>query len=407
MPSTGRRPGCRRAAVAATAVAACLAFAATACGAGDTSTDAKPTEEATGDESASRDEDLQEILDGLPFEIDLDEWVDGGWRNWDRDKWLDEIGEFVNPVIEGLWDQDRMGDAEDPGQSVEDDEISEDEDAPETGDPADDRGVTDAEPEAVEAEAVATPYGENQGVVGKVFFDTPEGSMVCSGTVVKDPDHPGESNLVATAGHCVHAGGSGGWYRNISFVPSYNDSGLSAEETYEASLAELAPYGIWWAEYVSTTQYWIDNGSTTGGDGSHGDFAIMAVQPEDGSGESLEERVGGAVDIDFDAPAVSGLGEVSVYGYPAADPYDGALMYECAGTPSRLSLDADMPVMYRTGCTMTGGASGGPWLRTGDSGEPELISVTSVGPADSTWLAGPRLEEEARDVLDYVSAQVT
>jgi V8-like Glu-specific endopeptidase len=31
------------------------------------------------------------------------------------------------------------------------------------------------------------------------------------------------SNLVWTAGHCVHADGSGGWYRNIAFVPAYND----------------------------------------------------------------------------------------------------------------------------------------------------------------------------------------
>lgn len=29
------------------------------------------------------------------------------------------------------------------------------------------------------------------------------------------------------AGHCVHAGGKDGWYRNIAFVPAYKDTWLS------------------------------------------------------------------------------------------------------------------------------------------------------------------------------------
>ncbi|CAM5245287.1 hypothetical protein SVIOM342S_04004 [Streptomyces violaceorubidus] len=76
--------------------------------------------------------------------------------------------------------------------------------------------------------------------------------MVCSGTVVKDVNHPGKSNLVWTAGHCVHAGGSGGWYRNIAFVPSYNDYGKSEAELANATTTEMAPYGTWWADWAST-----------------------------------------------------------------------------------------------------------------------------------------------------------
>jgi V8-like Glu-specific endopeptidase len=239
-----------------------------------------------------------------------------------------------------------------------------------------------------------------------VFFDTPEGSMACSGTVVSDPNAPGQSNLVATAGHCVHGGADGPWWRNITFVPAYNSGGLSAEETFTAPLEEVAPYGVYWAEYASTTEYWVQNGTEVGGDGAAGDFAVLEVAPEDGgNGQSLEETVGGAVDINFDAPAVSGLGTVDLFGYPAAPPYDGALMYSCTGEPGRLSIDPSMPGMYRVGCTMTGGSSGGPWLRAGDNGEQELISVNSIGPEPSTWLAGPRLEDEAEGVLNDVSNQ--
>lgn len=407
MSSIRRRLGRRRAAMAATAMAACLALTATACngdddsgGDGDSSDVNQPSDDARAEDR------LQEIIDDLPFELDLDAWLDGEWRNWDKDRWLREIGEFVNPIIEDLWDPDRFGEAEDREQDIEEDQIDQDPNPPETDDPDDDRGITDPQPQAVEAQQVPTPLMDNAVPAGRVFFDTPEGPMVCSGTVIADPNNPGKSNLVATAGHCVHAGSEGGWFRNVVFVPYYNPNGLSAEEVAQAPLEEIAPYGVWWADYVSTTQYWVDNGTTVGGNGAHGDFAVMSLQPEQGGGQSLEEQVGGAVPVNFDAPAVSGLGEVDLYGYPAAPPYDGELLYTCHGTPSRLSLDATMPVMYWAGCTMTGGASGGPWLRQGDGGELELISVNSIGDLESTYLAGPRLEDEAKGVLDDVSDTV-
>ncbi|MEO3753973.1 hypothetical protein [Streptomyces sp. B6B3] len=381
-----------------TALAACLTLTATACSGEEGGGDASSSEDP-----GATDDSLQDAIDNLPFDFDVDAWMDGEWRNWDRDTWLREIGDFVNPIIDGLWDPDRMGDAEDPEQEIDEDQIEEDPQAPEHDNPDDDRGITDPEPSVVDAVQVPGPLSDGDAPIGRVFFDTPEGSMVCSGTVIADPNAPGQSNLVATAGHCVHAGAEGGWYRNISFVPYYNNNALSTDELYSAGLEEAAPYGVWWADYVSTTQYWVDSGSDMGGAGAHGDFAVLSVTPEEGGGQSLEETVGGAVDVNFDAPAVSGIGEVNLYGYPAAAPYDGEQAYSCTGTPSRLSLDAAMPVMYWAGCSMTGGSSGGGWLRTGDDGSPELISVNSIGPLESTWLAGPRLEDEAEGVLTEVS----
>jgi V8-like Glu-specific endopeptidase len=63
--------------------------------------------------------------------------------------------------------------------------------------------------------------------------------MVCSGTVITDVNHPGKSNLVWTAGHCVHAGGGGGWYRNIVFVPAYNDLGGALDVDFSAPSATV------------------------------------------------------------------------------------------------------------------------------------------------------------------------
>ncbi len=130
------------------------------------------------------------------------------------------------------------------------------------GDISGDQGVTDPEPRPVTAEREKTPYHDYAAPVGKVFFDSPKGHMVCSGTVVKDPKNPGgKSNLVWTAGHCVHAGSAGGWYRNIVFVPAYNDKGKSATALRNAQPQEIAPpYGAYWADWASTSGEWIKDG---------------------------------------------------------------------------------------------------------------------------------------------------
>ncbi|MFD8014093.1 trypsin-like serine peptidase [Streptomyces sp. NPDC058955] len=377
--------------MAASAVAA-LTLTATACG---------PTEENAGDKPSAPvsenpvdkikiPEDLKQRL--KDHGIDIDKWRDGEWRNWDKDKWLREAKDFVNPIIEDLWDPDRMRDAERPERPVEEEDISGDE------------GVTDPTPDPVTAKPVQAKYHDNSPASGKVFFDGPDGSMVCSATVVKDPAHPGKSNLVWTAGHCVHKGKEGGWYRNIAFVPSYNDAALETSALEKASREQIAPYGVWWADWVKTSDEWIAQGASTGGAGAPYDFAVIQVTPEKGSsGKSLEETVGTALPVEFNAPAVPKIASMTATGYPAAPPFDGQKMFQCADKPGRLSLKAEQPTMYRIGCTMTAGSSGGGWVAQGQDGQPALVSNTSIGPSTAGWLAGPRLGPEAKAIFDEVS----
>ncbi|MFD4572759.1 trypsin-like serine peptidase [Streptomyces sp. NPDC058417] len=376
----------------AVALASVLALTATACGSGD-DTDASGQASASapaGDGKITIPDDIKDRL--KEHGIDLDKWRDGAWKNWDRDDWLREAQDYVNPIIEGLWDPDRMREADDPDRAVDDSDLT------------DDQGVTDPTPEPVEAAAVPTTYHANAPEAGKVFFDSPEGTMVCSATVVADPAHPGKSNMVWTAGHCVHAGKKGGWYRNIAFVPSYNDAGMSDRELQTATKEQVAPYGVWWGDWAQTSDQWIAQGGQTGGDGASYDFAVIHVTPEEGgSGKSLEETAGSALPVDFAAPAVPKVESITATGYPAAAPFDGQKLYQCEDRPGRLSLTADDPTMYRIGCTMTGGSSGGGWVAEGSDGKPALVSNTSIGPVDAGWLAGPRLGEVAKDVYDSVS----
>ncbi|MFE9687263.1 trypsin-like serine peptidase [Streptomyces sp. NPDC006285] len=390
----GRSPRRRTSPVlAAVGLATALALTGTACDSGgDTDASAEASATAAGDGKIHIPDDIRDRL--KDHGIDIDKWKGGAWKDWDRDDWLREAGDYINPVIADLWDPDRMREAENPdqGKGVDESDLS------------GDQGVTDPEPAPVEAQAVPAGYHESVPEAGKVFFDSPEGTMVCSATVVEDPAHPGKSNLVWTAGHCVHAGKKGGWYRNIAFVPSYNDDALPATELQGATEEEVAPYGVWWGDWAQTSDQWIERGGATGGDGASYDYAVIHVTPEKGGdGTSLEETVGSALPVDFDAPAVSQVGDITATGYPAAKPFDGETMYQCADKPGRLSIAESEPTMYRIGCTMTGGSSGGGWVATGSDGSPALVSNTSIGPVTAGWLAGPHLGAEAKGIYDAVS----
>ncbi|MCT2590595.1 hypothetical protein LHJ74_11865 [Streptomyces sp. N2-109] len=389
MSSIGSSVRRHRRALAAVAAVAALAVTATACGPEDENADAKPSDGAAQQPKDDLKEDLG-LPDKLPKDLpdslkDLDKWKDGGWKNWDKEDWLREAQDFINPIIDDYWDQDRMDDAEENERDVDDSDI--------------DQGVTDPTPDPVDAAAVANPYTDNAPPVGKIFMETPKGSMVCSGTVIKDPENPGKSNLVATAGHCVHAGKEGGWFRNVVFVPHFNSKGLPAAQLEQAPKKDVAPHGLWWAKHARTTDHWIDSGATQGGSGAPQDFAVLKVQPEDKGATSLEETVGKSVKPNFQTPGVKNIPTLAAHGYPAAPPFTGEKMYSCKDKPGRLSLDTAQPTMYRIGCTMTGGSSGGGWFS--DDGK-ELLSVTSVGPVTATWLAGPALGKEAKSVYDAV-----
>ncbi|WP_328378892.1 hypothetical protein OHB13_28135 [Streptomyces sp. NBC_00440] len=374
----------------ATGVAAALALTATACGGGDDKA-AAPAADKSAASAASGAEAAAGVTDALKRHgVDLAKWKSGQWKNWNKDKWLRDAKDFANPVIKGLWKPDRMATAKDPQKTMA------------YGDSSGNQNGSDPAPAPVKAQEEKHPYHRYAAPVGKVFFDSPEGSMVCSGTVVKDPKHPGKSNLVWTAGHCVHAGGKGGWYRNIMFVPSYNDQGESIAQLRSAPPQEVAPYGKYWADWAMTSSAWIKDGGPTGGQGAAYDYALLHVKPENG-GKSLEETVGNALTVDFNAPAAKNIPSMGAWGYPAAPPFDGQLMNKCVDRPGQLSVNPSAPAMWRIGCTMTGGSSGGGWFISGPDGKSELVSNTSIGPVTSGWLAGPRLGQGAQQLYRAMS----
>ncbi|MFJ3790694.1 hypothetical protein [Kitasatospora sp. NPDC090091] len=264
-------------------------------------------------------------------------------------------------------------------------------------------------PKTVNAQPVQHPYTKF-AVHGKLFADEPGAGAnaagglnhnQCSATVVADPAHPGKSNLVWTAGHCVHQGKGGSFYSNITFIPAFNSSAaLSGGK--QADESQYAPYGIWPGTQAVTSPQWKAEGGKTGDAATHYDFAIIRVKPAD-NGKSLEETVGGALPVWFNAPRDQL--SISEFGFPAAPPYDGMELNHCeSGKPTRLSFDPSRPPMLAIGCTMTAGSSGGGWLAVKD-GKPALVSNVSVGKhtGDPKFQAGPYLDDVAAGAYDFLS----
>ncbi|WP_371479302.1 serine protease [Kitasatospora sp. NBC_00315] len=350
------------------------------------------------------------LLDGLPKSWDdLKRWSFEDWDNWASRHVFD------NPVVKDFWSPDRMADSRpaDPAPPAPVPATTGPPIAPVTptdratatatpatvATPSADAGATDPEPAVVRATPVGRPYLNRPS--GKVFFTADGGRGNCSATVIADPAHPGRSNLVWTAAHCVHRGRGGGFYQDLVFVPAYNDSG-AASAGRKAPLGQLAPLGTWWADTVVPSPQWTAEGGGTGDAANQYDFAVMRVHEQNGDGRSLEETVGAAVPVWFDAPRDTL--SVSAWGYPLYKPFDGQELYGCdGGRPARLSFDAKRPPMLTIGCDMTQGASGGGWFATMPDGRTALVSDTSIGTVDHTSLSGPYLEGVARQALDYIS----
>ena len=191
--------------------------------------------------------------------------------------------------------------------------------------------------------------------VGRVFYTLNGRDFTCTGVAVRSANR----STVLTAGHCVNAG-PGGYARNWVFVPGYADG--------------RRPYGTWTARSLAAPARWVSEGRTADDVG----YAVVAPL----RGRKLADVVG-SMPVAFDAPRGA---YVWAIGYPAAAPNAGRRALFCRGTVR--------PDPYRTGaqglaCSMTQGASGGPWLTAAPDGRPAAVyaitSFTYRGMAGTVW----------------------
>jgi V8-like Glu-specific endopeptidase len=204
--------------------------------------------------------------------------------------------------------------------------------------------------------------------VGKLYLTDVAGlEASCSGTLV------GRS-VVLTAAHCVFANGEErgdpravGYMRSIEFVPGH----VFGEDRKVAA----RPYGTWSFHSVRVHPRYIT------GDEAF-DFALIELAP-DASGR-LAGDVVGAYRVLFGLDWRSSM-RVRAVGYPAGGWFGsnpsatyGNGQYACDSSYGGylVPLDGGRDPVIR--CTMTGGSSGGPWLRRAKDGW-DVVGLNSRG----------------------------
>lgn len=192
-------------------------------------------------------------------------------------------------------------------------------------------------PGALGTADVFTQYCENcDGVnlshpmkaIGKLF--TAAGS--CSASVVSP------NNVIVTAAHCCYNRSAGNWILGWQFAPAYRDG--------------YAPYGLfnWAAATVPNT--WISNGDR------QSDLCVIRLA-NDSAGRPVTYYTGWL-------GRSWNWGTTQVHhalGYPG-NIGDGNKQELCVSESFNPSAGCGGAAVLNTGCSMTYGASGGPWIRS-------------------------------------------
>lgn len=199
---------------------------------------------------------------------------------------------------------------------------------------------------------------------------------VCSGSVVNTPS----GNVVLTAGHCAIDPETGTKTNSeMIFIPGYRNG--------------TAPYGVWPAEFFTTTETWKNTAKEGSRPNEGGDIAFIGLS--DNSEGDAVEKVVGSLGIGFDEACNQ---TYTQFGYPAEWPYSGELLYShTAGYAGADTEGAFTPVPMKIASDFTRGASGGPWAVGIGTTAPTVLSLTAYGYANQPgYLYGPYFGEAAK-----------
>jgi V8-like Glu-specific endopeptidase len=244
----------------------------------------------------------------------------------------------------------------------------------------------------------------NQGEIlkrsGKVYFRMHGSGYVCSGSVADD-GNPGGNSIVLTAGHCAYDETNRTFATDWLFIPAF-DTNPNLDTSDCSSVTTT--YGCWTAKSLVVHSGFANAGGFNTQATLH-DFAFAVVGP--GSGGELDTVVG-AYPVTTSSVAVGST--LSAFGYPAAGKYLGKDLTYCSGPISTDRLNGNLT--WGLACDMTGGSSGGPWLKTGTnelnlgSGNGgTLASLNSYGYSGKSFMYGPKFNSKTADVLTEASRQ--
>jgi V8-like Glu-specific endopeptidase len=176
--------------------------------------------------------------------------------------------------------------------------------------------------------------------VGAVFFTNGSSAHYCTASVVSSR----LQNLVLTAAHCVY---SGGFVRNIEFIPGYNSG--------------HAPHGAWVVNKITVAQGWKSSQN------QNVDFAFLAVTPPPGTRLPIQQ-VTGALQLGINRPYMR---PIEVIGYNSSDSRPVA----CATHSFEFQ-----PTQIKFYCHgYRDGTSGSPWIVRYNSRNGTGLVIGTIG----------------------------
>jgi hypothetical protein len=204
---------------------------------------------------------------------------------------------------------------------------------------------------------------------------------VCSASVVKPAEGTtSTSDVVLTAGHCAIDPETGTKTNSeMIFIPGYRNGS--------------APYGVWPAEFFTTTETWKNTAKAGSRPNEGGDVAFIGLS-DNSEGKSIESVVG-SLGIGFDQVCNQSYTQ---FGYPAEAPYGGELLYShTTGYAGADTTGGFLPVPLKIASDFTRGASGGPWVVGVGTGAPAALSLTAYSyESQPGYLYGPYFGEAAK-----------
>lgn len=240
-----------------------------------------------------------------------------------------------------------------------------------------------------------TQGGDIANASGKVLFALGSSYYVCSASVVEDGAT--DRSVIVTAAHCTYDEVNNQFANHWVFIPNY-DAAPAPLSTSNESYCDDTHLGCW-----SSTALFVHNGyasqSGFNSTATRYDFGFAAVFEGGHDGTHLDAEVT-PLAIEFDDVFTNNSVQGWAFGYPAAQKYNGRDLTYCANGVTADPNNAN--ATYRLAlCDMTGGSSGGPWIKSKTPGHNGVVfSVNSYGYRGVKAMHGPKFNDSTLAVFN-------
>lgn len=215
--------------------------------------------------------------------------------------------------------------------------------------------------------------------VGRLTFNTPSGgSGYCSASLIR-------RSIIVTAAHCFQRFGSGASVnRNFVFTPGhFGPPG--------ATSAQQTPYGAWTTGAGARAGSWANGTDIGSGAARNNDIWVVAIN-KNSNRQFIGDIVGymsyGWNNYSFvTSPKTGNLltAAVTTLGYPFL--LDGGRIMQRTDGPTYTTTVGGAKQLWQ-GSSLTGGASGGPWVVNFSARNPALAGGAVVGSASTIAVIG-------------------